>query len=108
MKFVSITAAFLFAAYVTYANAGQNDPYPVLSILRNAGADALLHHKLTEPEKLLFKAIDSETLKLPKMALESAYHEVVVRVGAKYGLSPEQSIAFFARTTLGEFEPDAR
>ena len=79
--------------------------FPILAIQRSAGSDALLAHELTPEEQRLFKEIDARTAALPESSELSAYHEVAIRIGRHYGLSPAQSVAFFTRTTFGEFEP---
>ena len=77
---------------------------PVLGIRRSAGDNALLNHKLTDDEKVLFKEMDSATASLPEDADQSQYHQVVSEIGAKYGLSRQQSVAFWTRTTFMVFE----
>jgi hypothetical protein len=108
MKFVLIAIALSLAAGVAFADSKANDPYPVLSISRSAGDDTLLRHELTEQEKRLFNAMQSGIAKLPKNAATSADHNVAIQIGAKYGLNPEQSVAFYVRTTFSLFEPGAR
>jgi hypothetical protein len=78
---------------------------PVLDIRRSDGDDALLRHRLTEDERILFKEMDSATASLPEGAELDEYHRVVSAVGAGHGLSRQQSIAFWTRTTFSMFEP---
>jgi len=80
------------------------DTYPVLAIPRAAGTDSLLNHELTPKERALFNEIDVKTAQLPHNATSDQYRAVAVEVGRLHGLTPEQSIAFFVRTTFSEFE----
>jgi hypothetical protein len=77
---------------------------PVLKIRRAQGDDALLKHKLNDDEKKLFKEMDTATGELPEDTDLEDYHRLVSEIGAKYGLSKEQSIAFWTRTTFMVFE----
>jgi hypothetical protein len=77
---------------------------PVLKISPSQGDDALLAHKLTDDEKRVFKAFDSATAKLPEDADVSTYHQLVVELGQQFNLTPEQSVAFWTRTTFMTFE----
>jgi hypothetical protein len=77
---------------------------PVLEIRGSDGDDALLKYRLTEVERILFKEMDSATASLPEGAELAEYHRVVPAVGAGHGLSRQQSIAFWTRTTFSIFE----
>jgi hypothetical protein len=77
---------------------------PILKILRWQGDDALLNHKLTPDEKRVFEVFDSATAKLPENVDLSEYHRTVVALGEVFGLTAEQSIAFWARATFMLFE----
>lgn len=106
---MKILLNFLTLFMLSFGTSGQAaspvDAYPILSIPRSASADALLKYKLTNEEKKLFKEVDRECAKLPKDAELDAYHKVAVEIGGRYGLTPDQSIAFFTRTTFSAFEP---
>jgi hypothetical protein len=78
---------------------------PVLKIRRSKGENALLNHKLTADEQQVFRVFDAATAKLPKGADLSKYQQVVAELGEQFGLTPEQSIAFWTRTTFMMFEP---
>jgi len=82
--------------------------FPVLAIRRGAGDDALAQHTLTAREQALFQAMNDSIGPLPKDAPEAAYREAIVAVGARFGLSAGESIAFYTRTFFSIFEPDAR
>lgn len=101
-------ALFVTCAVTNPAGAQEHkaaDAYPVLSIPRNAGTDALLKYKLAVEERKLFKEIDSATANLAADADLSAYHKIAAEIGSRHGLTASQSIAFFTRTTFGVFEP---
>ena len=95
-------AAVLISSTTLAADKANN--YPILAIPRSAGADALLKYELTARERELFEEIDARTSHLPRSATPAEYHAVAVEIGSQHGLSPEQSIAFFVRTTFNEFE----
>jgi hypothetical protein len=78
--------------------------YPILAIPRTAGADALLKYELTPRERVLFKEIDAKTTALPSDATSAQFRTVAAQVGRRFGLTPEQSYAFFVRATFSEFE----
>jgi hypothetical protein len=75
-----------------------------LTSRRSEGDDALLNHKLTADEQRVFKVFDSATAKLAKDAEQSEYHQTVAALGKQFGLTEEQSIAFWTRTTFSMFE----
>jgi hypothetical protein len=77
---------------------------PVLKIRRSLGDDALAAHKLTADEQRVFKVFDSATAKLPEDSDTSEYHRLVAELGEQFGLTPDQSIAFWTRTTFMLFE----
>jgi hypothetical protein len=77
---------------------------PVLKIKRSAGDDALLAHKLTEEERALFERMDSATSSLSPETDLTEYHRIVSAIGAAHGLTPQQSVAFWTRTTFMVFE----
>lgn len=79
--------------------------YPILAIHKAAGESALLKHELTPEERKLFKEMDAQTANVPHNAPASAYRSIVTKVGQQHGLSPEESFAFFLRTTFSVFEP---
>jgi hypothetical protein len=96
----------LFLALIcAVATAGAiEEIYPVLKIQRAEGHNALLGYKMTAKEKKLFQAIDQKCARLPIKSELVEYHKVAIQVGKKYGLSRDQSIAFFTRTTFSKFE----
>ena len=77
---------------------------PILKIRRSQGDDALLEHQLTADEQRLFKVFDKATTKLPKGTDLSEYHQTVAGLGEQFGLTPQQCIAFWTRTTFSMFE----
>jgi hypothetical protein len=79
--------------------------FPILEIPRSAGDQALLDYKLTPDESKLFREIGEATGKLPEDAPATAYDEVAIDIGKKYGLTPPQAVAFFIRSTFSIFEP---
>ncbi len=103
MKSIVLTIALLVGPITAMAESVL-ETYPILAIHRPDNSNALFRHKLTAHEKTLFKEIDSETAKLSPTADLSEYHDVAIRVGRRYGLTPDQSVAFFTRTTFSEFE----
>lgn len=77
---------------------------PILNLPRAAGPQALLGYKLTPDEQNLFKEIDEATsIRLMDIPIQD-YHAVAARIGAKYGLTYQQSVAFFMRAMLSTFE----
>ena len=50
------------------------------------------------------KVFDSTTAKLPPDADLSDYHQIIAELGEQFGLTQEQSIAFWTRTTFMLFE----
>jgi hypothetical protein len=104
MKARLLAACLALHSLECLAHGGAAD-FPVLSIQRSEDSNVLLGYQLTPKEKQLFKEIDTEAAKLPADAALSAYHQLAVRIGERYGLTPDQSVAFFTRTTLSEFEP---
>ncbi|MDX6007969.1 hypothetical protein [Cupriavidus necator] len=103
MKSIVLLIALLVGPITAMAESVL-ETYPILTIPRSDNSDVLLRYKLTAREKTLFKEIDSETAKLSPTAELSEYHDVAIRVSRKYGLSTDQSVAFFTRTTFSEFE----
>lgn len=79
--------------------------FPILSIERAAGDDALLGYKLTDEESSLFKKMDAAVVSLGQDIELEACHRAVIAIGKQHGLSEEQSIAFWTRTTFSMFEP---
>ena len=77
---------------------------PILALSRNDGDHALLGYKLTPDEQKLFKEIDAATCNLLMDAPIRDYHDVAARIGANYGLTRQQSVAFFMRAMLSMFE----
>ncbi len=78
---------------------------PVLKIRHSQGVDALLDHKMTADEQRVFKVFDAATAQIPRGADLSEYHQLVAELGEQFGLTPEQSITFWTRTTFMLFEP---
>lgn len=99
-----VVAIVVCAASAAFAAAAAN-AYPILAIPKTAGSSALLKYELTSQERKLFVEMDTRTAKLPRDATTAEYHAVAAEVGKKYGLSREESIAFFVRTTFSYFEP---
>ena len=56
-------------------------------------------------QRKLFKEMDSKTTGVPHMAPVTEYSSIVAKVGSRYGLTAEESFAFFLRTTFSVFEP---
>lgn len=77
---------------------------PILNIPPSAGDDALLHYELTPDEQQLFNLFDTAAGELPEDADLPEYHSIVAKLGQEFGLTPEQSIAFWTRTTFSMFE----
>ena len=77
---------------------------PILALSRTDGDQALRGYKLTPDEQKLFKEIDAATNNLLMDAPLLDYYAVVGRIGAKYGLTYHQSVAFFMRAMLSTFE----
>jgi hypothetical protein len=102
---LSAIVTFVFCVSSVASAADVSGNYPILAIPRTAGARALLDHELTPKEHELFLEMDAKTGQLPRDAASTEYHAVAIQVGNRHGLTPEQSIAFFFRTTLGSFEP---
>ena len=98
----SFLVAIVLCVFGAALGADAPDAHPILP--RAAGADALLKHELTPSERALFREIDSKTAQLPHDATSAQYNAVAVEIGRQHGLTPEQSIAFFVRTTHSVFE----
>jgi hypothetical protein len=79
---------------------------PILEIPRSENCDALKHHELTGDEFTVFAAFEKAVEPLAFGSYPSEYHRVVEDAGKQFGLTPQQSVAFFIRTTLLMFEPD--
>jgi hypothetical protein len=79
---------------------------PTLEIPRSENSDALKHHEMTADEFTVFAAFEKAVEPLAFGSYPSEYHRVVEEAGKQFGLTPQQSVAFFIRTTLLTFEPD--
>ncbi|UCH88584.1 MAG: hypothetical protein JSV49_10055 [Thermoplasmata archaeon] len=77
---------------------------PILQYIAEQGDNKLLNHEITTDEKALFRELDAATAAVDSDQLEAIY-EVIVPIGAKYGLSRNETIAFWTRCTFGIFEP---
>jgi len=77
--------------------------YPILQYQLDQGSDVLLNHEPTAVEEELFEAMQSEVFKLPEWAGMQDAYRVIIPVGKKAGLSPQQSISFWMRMYVGEF-----
>ena len=77
---------------------------PILALSRIDGDQVLRGYKLTPDEQKLFKELDAATCILLMDAPIRDYHDVAVRIGEKYGLTRQQSVAFFMRAMLSTFE----
>lgn len=101
---MSLTAILSCVCLAVYAG-DTLSTFPILAIPRTAGESALLKYELTPEERKLFKELDAQTAELPRNASTEAYRSVAANVGRRHGLSPEESYAFFMRTTFSAFEP---
>ena len=77
---------------------------PILALFRTDGDQVLRGYKLTSDEQKLFKEIDEATRNLLMDVPIQDYHAVAAGIGAKYGLTHQQSAAFFMRAMLSTFE----
>jgi len=77
---------------------------PILALPRTDGDQVLLGYNLTPDEQKLFKEIDAATCNLLVDVPIQDYHAIAARIGAKYGLTHQQSAAFFMRAMLSTFE----
>lgn len=77
---------------------------PILALSRTGGDQMLRGHKLMPDEQKLFEELDQATCILLMDAPIRNYHDVAARIGAKYGLTRQQSVAFFMRAMLSTFE----
>jgi hypothetical protein len=78
--------------------------YPILGYQPDQGSNVLWDHEPTTVEEELFEAMQAEVFKLPEWASMQDAHKVIIPVGKKAGLSPQQSIAFWTRMYICEFE----
>ena len=86
----------------------ENISLPILNFTPLNGQRALINYKFTEIEQKIFREMDHATVNLPETKnpdedLKKCY-EVITPIGAKYGLSQRQSIAFWTRATFRLFE----
>lgn len=79
--------------------------FPILAIVRSEDSSILLQYTLTAEERRLSLAMDEAMGRLPDTAPREEYFRVAETLGAKFGLSDAESVAFFVRTTFSEFEP---
>lgn len=77
---------------------------PILALSRTDGDQVLRGYKLTPDEQKLFKELDAATCLMLMDAPIRDYHDVAARIGEKYGLTRQQSVAFFMRAMLSTFE----
>ena len=77
---------------------------PILNLPRTDGDQVLRGYKLTPDEQKLFKELDEATRNLLMDVPIQDYHAVAAGIGAKYGLTHQQSAAFFMRAMLSTFE----
>ena len=79
---------------------------PILEMPRSEDCEALKHHEMIADELTVFAAFERAVEPLAFGSYPSEYHRVIEESGKQFGLTPEQSVAFFIRTTLLTFEPD--
>lgn len=77
--------------------------YPILQYQPDQGSNVLWDHEPTALEEELFQAMQAEVFKLPEWASMQDALKVIIPVGKKAGLSPQQSIAFWTLMYIGEF-----
>lgn len=77
---------------------------PILHVRRSQGDDAFVSYKLTLDEQRVVKVFDQAIAELPDDADVSACHQMVAAIGEQFDLTPEQSVAFWTRTTFSIFE----
>jgi hypothetical protein len=99
-----LTVRTLFPADRTQ-RMGHQMHLPVLEIPRSEDLHALQHYELNADEATVFAAFEDAVEPLPLGSYPSQYHLAVEQAGKKFNLTPEQSVAFFIRTTLLTFEP---
>jgi hypothetical protein len=78
--------------------------YPILEYQPDQCSKVLWDHEPTTVEEELFQAMQAEVFKLPEWSSLQDAHKVIIPVGKKAGLSPQQSIAFWTRMVFCEFE----
>lgn len=83
----------------------SKESLPILQIKHSEGGDALLDHELTPLEQKIFQEMNAATSVLPKKEDSQEdlqqVHQAIIPIGKKYGLSEEESVAFWTRTAFG-------
>ena len=106
MNFIRIMLTAILVCVCCIAHAGNaSKTYPILAIPKSSGEESLLNYELTPEERRLFKEMDLQTARVPHLAPVTEYRSIAADVGRRFGLSPEESFAFFLRTTFSVFEP---
>ena len=77
---------------------------PVLDYTPYQGDQVLLDHKLTKDESQLFREMDRAVVQAENGDDIEKDYNLVAEIGAKHGITREQSIAFWIRTTFSFFE----
>ena len=80
--------------------------FPVLKYSREEGDQILLNHELTSDERELFRQMDAAVAAADNKDDIGADYAIVETIGADHGLTRNQAIAFWTRTTFSMFEPD--
>lgn len=77
---------------------------PLLLYTPHDGSHMLAAHQMTEREQVIYRAITEVTDTLAEQGRLEEFDAVAAEIGARYGLNERESIAFWKRATLNEFE----
>lgn len=77
---------------------------PILRYTADQGEDQLVEHEMTDEEKALLSELDEASAAVESDDPEDTY-AVITPIGAAHGLSKNETIAFWVRTTFAMFEP---
>jgi hypothetical protein len=76
---------------------------PILQYSPDQGDEQLLSHQMTDDENALFSELDAASAAVESDELDAIY-QVIVPLGAAHGLSANETIAFWTRSTFSMFE----
>lgn len=85
---------------------GRTVGLPVLEYVREDGDQVLLSHEMTYDERTLFQQMDEAVASASDDDDIEADYAIVEAIGSDNGLTRNQSVAFWTRTTFSIFEPE--
>ncbi len=90
---------------------GRTIGFPVLDYAREDGDQVLRSHEMTSDERTLFQQMDEAVASANNdddIEADYAIVEAIVEaIGSDNGLTRNQAVAFWTRTTFSIFEPEA-